>query len=63
MSQDTINFCPKEDVIEDLGKTAAQFEAEEIRNHHIGNSNYSQMPKGYQPWDLWKIFHMNPFYP
>ena len=61
MSQDTINFCPKEDVIEDLGKTAAQFEAEEIRNHHVGNSNYSQMPKGYQPWDLWKIFHMNPW--
>ena len=61
MSQDTINFCPEEDVIEDLGKTAAQFEAEEIRNHHVGNSNYSQMPKGYQPWDLWKIFHMNPF--
>ena len=61
MSQDTINFCPKEDVIEDLGKTAAQFEAEKIRNHHVGNSNYSQMPKGYQPWDLWKIFHMNPF--
>ena len=61
MSQDTINFCPKEDVIEDLSKTAAQFEAEEIRNHHVGNSNYSQMPKGYQPWDLWKIFHMNPF--
>ena len=61
MSQDTINFCPEEDVIEDLGKTAVQFDAEEIRNHHIGNSNYSQMPKGYQPWDLWKIFHMNPF--
>ena len=61
MSQDTINFCPEEDVIEDLGKTAAQFDAEEIRNHHVGNSNYSQMPKGYQPWDLWKIFHMNPF--
>ena len=61
MSQDTINFCPEEDVIEDLGKTAAQFEAEEIRNHHVGNSNYSQMPKGYQPWDLWKIFHMNPW--
>ena len=61
MSQDTINFCPKEDVIEDLGKTAAQFEAEEIRNHHVGNSNYSQMPKGYQPWDLWKIFHMSPW--
>ena len=44
-----------------MGKTAAQFEAEEIRNHHVGNSNYSQMPKGYQPWDLWKIFHMNPW--
>ena len=61
MSQDTINFCPEEDVIKDLSKTAAQFEAEEIRNHHVGNSNYSQMPKGYQPWDLWKIFHMNPW--
>ena len=61
MSQDTINFCPEEDIIEDLDKTSAQFEAEEIRNHHVGNSNYSQMPKGYQPWDLWKIFHMNPW--
>ena len=61
MSQDTINFCPEEDIIEDLDKTSAQFEAEEIRNHNIGNSNYSQMPKGYQPWDLWKIFHMNPW--
>ena len=61
MSQDTINFCSEEGVIEDLGKTATQIEAEEIRNHHVGNSNYSQMPKGYQPWDLWKIFHMNPF--
>ena len=61
MSQDTINFCPEEDVAEDLGKTAAQFEAEKIRNHHVGNSNYSQMPKGYQPWDLWKIYHLNPW--
>ena len=61
MSQDTINFCPEEDIIEDLGKTATQFGVEEIRNHHVGNSNYSQMPKGYQPWDLWKIFHMNPW--
>ena len=61
MSQDTINFCPEEDIIEDLGKTATQFEVEEVRNHHVGNSNYSQMPKGYQPWDLWKIFHMNPW--
>lgn len=61
MSQDTINFCPEEDIIEDLDKTSTKFEAEEIRNHHVGNSNYSQMPKGYQPWDLWKIFHMNPW--
>ena len=52
MSQDTINFCPEEGIIEDLDKTATQFEVEEIRNHHVGNSNYSQMPKGYQPWDL-----------
>ena len=50
-----------EDIIEDLDKTSAQFEAEEVRNHNVGNSNYSQMPKGYQPWDLWKIFHMNPW--
>ena len=61
MNQDTINFCPEEDIIEDLDKTSAQFEAEEVRNHNVGNSNYSQMPKGYQPWDLWKIFHMNPW--
>ena len=61
MSKDTRNFCPEEDIIEDLDKTATQFEVEEIRNHHVGNSNYSQMPKGYQPWDLWKIFHMNPW--
>ena len=61
MSQDTINFCPEEDVTEDLGKTATQFESEKIRNHHVGNSNYSQMPKGYQPWDLWKIYHLNPW--
>ena len=49
MSQDTINFCPEEDIIEDLDKTSAQFGAEEVRNHNVGNSNYSQMPKGYQP--------------
>ena len=61
MSKDTRNFCPEEDIIEDLDKTSAQFEAKEVRNHNVGNSNYSQMPKGYQPWDLWKIFHMNPF--
>ena len=61
MSQDTINFCPEEDVIEYSSKIATQFDAEKIRNHHVGNSNYSQMPKGYQPWDLWKIFHMNPW--
>ena len=61
MSKDTRNFCPEEDIIEDLGKTSAQFEAEEVRKHNVGNSNYSQMPKGYQPWDLWKIFHMNPW--
>ena len=61
MSKDTINFCPEEDIIENLDKTSTQFEAEEVRNHNVGNSNYSQMPKGYQPWDLWKIFHMNPW--
>ena len=61
MSQETINFCPEEDVIKEECGVSPQIETKDTRNYNIGNSNYSSMPKGYQPWDLWKIFHMNPF--
>ena len=61
MSQDTINFCPKEDIIKEECGVSSQIETKDIRNYNVGSSNYSSMPKGYQPWDLWKIFHMNPF--
>ena len=61
MSQETINFCPEEDVIKEECRVSSQIETKDTRNYNIGNSNYSSMPKGYQPWDLWKIFHMNPF--
>lgn len=36
-------------------------EKNQIRNHNIGTSNYAQMPPGYQPWDLWKVYHLNPW--
>ena len=61
MSQDTINFCPEEDVIKEECGVSSHIETKDIRNYNVGSSNYSSMPKGYQPWDLWKIFHMNPF--
>ena len=61
MSKDTINFCPEEDVIKEECRVSSQIETKDIRNYNVGSSNYSSMPKGYQPWDLWKIFHMNPF--
>ena len=61
MSQDTINFCPEEDVIKEECGVSSQIETKDIRNYNVGSSNYSSMPKGYQPWDLWKIFHMNPW--
>ena len=61
MSQDTINFCPEEDAIKEECGVSSQIETKDIRNYNVGSSNYSSMPKGYQPWDLWKIFHMNPF--
>ena len=61
MNQETINFCPEEDVIKEECEVSSQIETKDIRNYNIGASNYSSMPKGYQPWDLWKIFHMNPF--
>lgn len=61
MNQEATISCPEENIIKEECRITSQIETEEIRNHNIGNSNYSSMPKGYQPWDLWKIFHMNPF--
>lgn len=61
MNQETINSCPEEDIIKKECRVSSQIETKDTRNYNIGNSNYSSMPKGYQPWDLWKIFHMNPF--
>lgn len=61
MNQKAINFCPEEDIIKKECGVSSQIETKDTRNYNIGNSNYSSMPKGYQPWDLWKIFHMNPF--
>ena len=61
MKQETINSCPEEDIIKEKCGVSSQIETKDTRNYNIGNSNYSSMPKGYQPWDLWKIFHMNPF--
>ena len=61
MNQETTNSCPEENIIKEECGVSSQIETKDTRNHNIGNSNYSSMPKGYQPWDLWKIFHMNPF--
>lgn len=61
MNQETINFCPEEDVIKEECGVSSHIETKDIRNYNVGSSNYYSMPKGYQPWDLWKIFHMNPF--
>lgn len=61
MNQETINSCPEEDIIKKECGVSLQIETKDTRNYNIGNSNYSSMPKGYQPWDLWKIFHMNPW--
>ena len=62
MSQDTINFCPEEQVDgEALKALKTQINAGSIRNHNVGNSNYAKMPAGYQPWDLWKVYHLNPW--
>lgn len=62
MSQETINFCPEEEVDnEALKALKSKKEAESIRNYNVGNSNYAKMPAGYQPWDLWKVYHLNPW--
>ena len=62
MNKESINFCPKEQVDDkDLKALKDKMDAESIRNHNIGNSNYAKMPTGYQPWDLWKVYHLNPW--
>ena len=62
MNKEPINFCPKEQVgNKDLKALKDKMSAESIRNHNIGNSNYAKMPTGYQPWDLWKVYHLNPW--
>ena len=61
MNQETINSCPEEDIIKKECGVSSQIETKDTRNYNIGNSNYSSMPKGYQPWDLWKVYHMNPW--
>ena len=56
MSQETINFCPEEGVDNKALKALeAKMTVESTRNHNVGNSNYAEMPKGYQPWDLQSI--------
>ena len=62
MNKEPINFCPEEQVDDnDLKALKDKMSAESIRNHNIGNSNYAKMPTGYQPWDLWKVYHLNPW--
>ena len=62
MNQETINFCPEEQVDDaTLKSLKTQINTGIIRNHNVGNSNYAKMPSGYQPWDLWKVYHMNPW--
>lgn len=53
MNQKAINFCPEEK--EDKGAIVALTAKTEhgiIRSHNVGNSNYAEMPVGYQPWDI-----------
>ena len=62
MSQETINFCPEEKVDnEALKALKSKMEVGSIRNYNVGNSNYAKMPAGYQPWDLWKVYLLNPW--
>ena len=62
MNKEPINFCPEEQVDDEVLKSLrAQINVESIRNHNVGNSNYAKMPTGYQPWDLWKVYHLNPW--
>ena len=53
MNKEPINFCPEEQVDDEAVKILkSQMNAKNIRNHNVGNSNYSKMPVGYQPWDI-----------
>ena len=62
MNKETINFCLEEQMDDEAVKILkSQMNAKNIRNYNVGSSNNTSMPKEYQPWDLWKIFHMNPF--
>lgn len=62
MNTESINFCPEEEVDDEALKALkVKMNRGEIRNHNVGNSDYAKMPEGYQPWDLWKVYHMNPF--
>ena len=62
MNQETVNSCPKEkEDKEAIAALTAKIEHGTIRSHNVGNSNYAEMPVGYQPWDLWKVYHMNPW--
>ena len=62
MNKKSINFCPEEQVDDkDLKAPKDKMDAGSIRNYNVGNSNYAKMPTGYQPWDLWKVYHLNPW--
>ena len=65
MNQEAINLCPEEYVknkgVYDIDTLISKIDAKSIRKHNVGNSNYSTMPVGYQPWDIWKVYHMNPW--
>lgn len=56
---DFTESCPEEEV--DDAALNNYMEHNIIRKHNVGNSNYSTMPNGYQPWDLWKVYHLNPW--
>lgn len=60
MSLDTVYTSLREK--EGIGQTEnPQIETSTTRTPNIGNSNYFKMPLGYQPWDIWKVYHMNPW--
>ena len=62
MNKEPINFCPEEQVDDKIVKVLnSQINTGSIRNYNVGNSNYAKMPAGYQPWDLWKVYHLNPW--
>ena len=52
MNRETTNSCPEDDVIKEECGVSSQIETKDTRNYNIGTSDYSSMPKGYQPWDL-----------